>query len=115
MKTFLFIVPKWIGAVMSLFLIVILVFLTILLILWGYDISWTGFQPKNLWDWMTLLIVPLALAIGGFLFNQSQNAQDNKKSEDESRETALQNYIDKVSELLLKHDLRVSNRDSEVR
>jgi hypothetical protein len=28
---------------------------------------------KSLWDWLGLLIVPVVLAIGGYLFNSSQN------------------------------------------
>ncbi len=32
----------------------------------------TGFQNKTLWEWMTILIVPLVLGIGGVILNQAQ-------------------------------------------
>src|SRR5437763_6861323 len=77
-------------------------------------------QPaKTLWDVLQLLIVPLILAIGGFWLNRIQtdrdkNAEEAQKQreresrEDNQRETALQTYIDRMSELLLKNNLRNS-------
>ncbi len=83
------------------------------------------YQPgKTLWDWLQLLIVPLVLAIGGFWLNQIQKSREEKATEqrtkfereaaekraqtereiaeDNQRETALQDYIDKMSDLLLR-------------
>ena len=34
--------------------------------------TWMGFGEKRGWDWMQLLIVPVVLAIGGFLFSWTQ-------------------------------------------
>src|SRR5215218_202508 len=41
----------------------------------GYALkwSWTGFAKQTLWDWLDLLIVPIVLALGGYLFNISEN------------------------------------------
>jgi uncharacterized protein HemX len=86
------------------------------------------YQPgKTLWDWMQLLIIPIVLAIGGFWFNQIQKDREQKATEqrakreekaieqrvkteheiarDNQREVALQDYINKMSELLLDNDL----------
>jgi uncharacterized protein YjbI with pentapeptide repeats len=83
-------------------------------------------QPaKTLWDWLQLLIIPLMLAIGGFWFNQIQKNRDEQIAEkrdqterdiasDNQKEDALQAYIDKISELLLDHDLRNSKPDDEI-
>jgi len=79
---------------------------------------------KTLWDWMQLLLVPVMLAIGGFWLNQVQKAREERtatqRSEaerkaaekraqierdiaaDNQREAALQAYIDKIGELLLR-------------
>ena len=48
----------------------------VVLILIGYAFLWTGFgrskvkgdvQPvKTLWDWLSLLVIPIVLAIGGY-------------------------------------------------
>jgi len=97
----------------------------------GYQFQWgwTGFnastgpnirqyQPtKTLWDWMQLLIVPIVLTIGVFLLNfamnQNERAETQRRSEsehdialDNQRETSLQNYLDRMSDLLLNNHLR---------
>ena len=97
----------------------------------GYQMqwNWTGFnastgpnvrqyQPtKTLWDWMQLLIVPIVLAIAVFLLNfamnQNERAEAKRRNEterdialDNQRETSLQNYLDRMSDLLLNNQLR---------
>ena len=78
--------------------------------------EWTGFgeftdpsgkyyPAKLLWDWLELLIVPAVLAIGALLFNRAARASEQKSASDQQRETALQNYLDKMAELLLKEKL----------
>jgi hypothetical protein len=54
--------------------IVLIVAITLIII--GYSFDWTGFNGNNksgrtLWDWMQLLIVPVALALIAILFNLS--------------------------------------------
>ncbi len=105
----------------------------------AYRFGWagTGFLNKSLWDWLQLLIIPAVLAVAGFWFNQTQKDRDQKAQEaqkqreedaarereeleresreDNQRETALQAYIDKMTELLLKGGLRESQPEAEVR
>jgi len=78
-------------------------------------------QPgKTLWDWLQLLIIPVVLALAAFLFNsattrseQKITAQryenDQEIAADKQKEDLLQTYLDRMSELLLKHDLRASS------
>jgi hypothetical protein len=72
--------------------------------------------PKTLWDLVNLLLIPIVLTIGGYLFNQSQQKRDQEFAEaqnenqrriglDRDQEQALQNYLDKMSELLLEKKL----------
>lgn len=83
-----------------------------------FNWSWTGLAPytppskdsnfqrgKTLWDWLQLLIIPLVLAVGGFMLSQMQKNSEQKTTIDDQREAALQSYIDKISELLLEHHL----------
>jgi uncharacterized protein YjbI with pentapeptide repeats len=42
--------------------------------------DWTGLEPKTLWDWLDLLIVPLALAVAAFLFNVSDRRAERRHS-----------------------------------
>ena len=72
--------------------VVILIIGLVILIVAGYIFkwSWTGFEPetsipqqhaKTLWDWLQLLIIPLVLAVGGYVFNLtvSRNEQQNTR------------------------------------
>lgn len=93
------------GVAITLLIVGVLVLVT-----FGYLLrwNWTGFSTKTLWDWMQLFIIPVVLAIGGFLFSQVQKNNEQKIATDNQQEAALQLYIDKISELLLKEHLRES-------
>lgn len=79
--------------------------------------DWTGFgeytgslpedqRAKTLWDWMDLLIVPALLGFIALWFNQAARAREQRITTDQQREKALQNYLDKMAELLLTSCLR---------
>ena len=72
---------------------------------------------KPLWEWLGLLIVPVVLAIGGYLFNSSQNRATQRDAERRAQADALQAYLDHLSELMLHDDkpLRESKEGDEVR
>jgi uncharacterized protein YjbI with pentapeptide repeats len=97
----------------------------------------TGFAGKTLWDWMQLLIIPVVLAVAALLFNfattrteqkiaaqrykqdkaiaEKRYEQDQELILDRQREDLLHIYLDRMSELLLKENLRTSEPDAEVR
>jgi uncharacterized protein YjbI with pentapeptide repeats len=96
------------------------------LIFFGYRFSETGFQKKTLWDWMSLLTIPVILALVGFFFtrtelrNEQAIAKQRAETEqdlaiDNQQEAALQGYLDRMSALLLEKNLRESKPDDEVR
>lgn len=117
----------------------------IALIISGYWFDWTGFdgynqvttahtlsgpsagtvvrtevyQPgKALWDWLQLLgvlAIPVVVGFGAAWFAAQQGKVSDRENTDNQRETALQAYIDKMSELLLEKNLRKSGDDDEVR
>ena len=80
----------------------------------GYAHPWTGFgqtkvaqdvQPsKTLWDWLDLLVVPVVLALGGYLFNRSENLRTQKIADERRQDDRLQAYLDGMSELLTDKD-----------
>ncbi len=45
----------------------------------AYHFDWTstGFEKRTLWDWLQLLIVPLALAIIALFFNFASSGQSS--------------------------------------
>lgn len=74
---------------------------------------------------MQLLIIPVVLAIASYMFSLTINKNERKAADqrnqtereiaqDNQRETALQEYIDKISELLLRENLRKSQVKDEV-
>ena len=119
---------------------VLLLILIALAVIWsilvGYSVEWTGFgdfttpsgefiRGKTLWDWFQLLVIPLSLFIGGYLLNSSERALERQIAEDRAKlereiatdrqqEAALQAYLDKMAELLLKENLRTTENE-EVR
>jgi uncharacterized protein YjbI with pentapeptide repeats len=84
-----------------------------------------GFRGKTVWNWLELLIVPLALAVIGLWFTTQQETRqqiENQRAEAErelavqrGQDEALQAYLDQMSTLMLEKDLRNSEDDSEVR
>ena len=76
-------------------------------------------QPaRTLWDWLGLLAVlaiPVVVGFGAAWFTAQQGKVSNRENTDNQRETALQAYIDNMSELLLHENLRGSVEDAEVR
>ena len=89
--------------------------LVALTLIWAaYRFSWpgTGFQGKTVWDWLSLLVVPLALAAVALFFNQANTRTEQKIALDKQRNDLLQAYLDRMSELLLEKDLRTSQADT---
>jgi hypothetical protein len=83
-----------------------------------FDWDWTGIPPynstshfKTLWDWLQLLIVPAVLAVGGFVINLTISRTEREIATDRRREDALQSYIDKISELMLRENLQEAEHE----
>jgi hypothetical protein len=78
----------------------------------------TGFAGKTLWDWLQLLAslaIPIVVGFGAVWFTTRQGKVADAENKDNQRETALQAYIDKISELLLANRLSDSEENEEVR
>ena len=101
---------------------------------------WTGFaetrrtkaededlqRAKTLWDWLQLLVVPLALAGLAFLLNNSQSNREQRlegqrerrqeaTAADAAREEALRAYLTQMSGLMLDRSLLQSRPGDDVR
>lgn len=85
----------------------------------------TGFETKTLWDWMELFIIPLFLAGGAFYLDRSERESERQRAEeraklerefatDRQQEAALQAYLDRMADLLLKEKIRTT-KNKEVR
>jgi uncharacterized protein YjbI with pentapeptide repeats len=70
---------------------------------------------KTVWDWLSLLGVPLSLAILGYVLKEQQRKQEQqrKRADNETKEEVLQTYFDRLSVLLIDRNLIVlSNRSN---
>jgi hypothetical protein len=85
-----------------------------------------GSDHETLWDWLQLLVVPLALAGLAFLLNETQGNREQRREDvratgqqeiaaDADRETTLRGYFAQISELMLDRRLLRSNADDDVR
>jgi uncharacterized protein YjbI with pentapeptide repeats len=98
--------------------IIIFVILLIAVIVLGYAFSWpwTGFTNysqigfRTLWDWMQALLIPLVLAIGVWWLNRSERETEQRIAVDKQRQDTLDTYLDRMTDLLLNHDLRASDK-----
>jgi hypothetical protein len=87
--------------------------------------KWTGFapydtklnakNPKTLWDWLKLLIIPGAIAFGVWWLNYAEKKKDQETEKDRQYQAALESYLDFMAELLIKENLRNQKADYEGR
>jgi hypothetical protein len=70
------------------------------------DLSSTGRElpSKTLWDWLDLLIIPVVLGIGGYLFTRSENTRVRAAAARRAQDDTLQAYIDGMSQMLTDKD-----------
>jgi uncharacterized protein YjbI with pentapeptide repeats len=124
-------------SVIVLSLVIFVALIVVIIVGYILKLGWTGLSQKTLWDWLQLLIVPLALAVIALLFNMAtnkteqmnatqryeleqqiakqRNIQDQNIALDKQREDLLQVYLDRMAELLLEKKIRTSLPGSEVR
>lgn len=81
---------------------------------------------KTLWDWLELLIIPIALVLGGYFLNRSEKRLEIKLAEEKAKtdrkiaevrnqEIILGEYFDRMSDLLIEKQIHGSESDSVVR
>lgn len=82
----------------------------------------TGFETRTLWDWMQLLIIPLALTGGALYLQRAERTVERQSTEiraklereiatDRQQEAALQSYLDHMADLLLNENLLTSGNE----
>jgi hypothetical protein len=69
---------------------------------------------KTAWDWLQLLVVPLALAVLVFEVNSAQSKHDRRIAADGAREETLRTYLTQMSSLMLDRGLLRSKPRADV-
>ena len=64
-----------------------------------------GFEDKGLWDWLELLVIPLALALGAWWFKREERKSELRIAIETDRRNLLATYFDRMENLLLGHRL----------
>ncbi len=101
------------------------------LVIVGYKMNWIRFSTqyslpaKIPWDWIQVLILPAVLTLATLLFIRAERNNRQKVTRlrnqneiiiaaDNQRETALQAYLHRMSELLLEKNSRASAPDTAI-
>jgi hypothetical protein len=127
-------VPMWLVVLAVLALVGVVVGV----IVYGYLFKpgWIGVSDKKFWDYLELLIVPAALALGVYWLNRAQIARERKAEEARQRrerevqaaqrerelevedqraqDVALQAYLDQMSQLLIDYELLRAQPDDNL-
>ena len=72
-------------------------------------------KTKTLWDFMDLLVIPLFLVGIAVWFEKRNRDSEMATTEERIREDALQAYFDRMSDLLLDHNLYNAGKNDNVR
>ena len=102
-----------------LIILTILVLSTAAVSVYGYRTKSpkVGVHEKTFWDWLSILIVPVLLTLGGIQFAayqdihrqaiENQRTKTQQEIENErARDAAMQTYLDRIGSLMLSHNLR---------
>lgn len=60
---------------------------------------------RTLWDVVQLLVIPVVLSLGVLYYNQQERKRERRIQEERTEDSVLQNYLDRVSELILNRGL----------
>lgn len=71
--------------------------------------------PKTLWDLAALLIIPAVLSLGALLFNRAEQQIERTKAAENTQETTLQTYLDRMNVLMTEKGLVTSGKEDPLR
>ena len=93
------------------------ILLIFILFLWaGYTVlqPYTGFTGEiQLWDWLGLGLVSIAIAVVGWLFSRRQKEQQEVATREHEQDAALAAYLDQMSNLMIDQQLGRERKDKD--
>jgi len=101
----------------SLTILVILIIIAIIYLATMNDPpNWTGFgknvidekvsPAKTLWDWLDLLIIPVALGLIGWAYSQIEKVKTQNREEERKQNEILESFLETMTKLIMEHNLR---------
>jgi hypothetical protein len=107
--------PWWRNRTNQLFALVsVLVYILILVSIIVDDMIGTG-NEIGFWEWVGVLIIPVALLVAGIWLNNSQIRREETATNQHAQDEALRQYLDQMSNLLIDRGLRAKSKDSDER
>lgn len=73
-----------------------------------------GFYYRTLWDWLELLIIPIVLAIGGWLFSSADKDSALRIEQSNQRQNILNSFIEKISNLVVVENFKNPEKNSDI-
>lgn len=106
---------KWLKRIRPYRLSILTALIILIVIFLPADFTTTKFKGRLVWDWMELLLIPLALALAALWFNRRENAlereiaakqreTDLQIAREQRHEDILQNYFDKMTALMIEEN-----------
>jgi hypothetical protein len=91
--------------------------LLMIFIVGGYFFGWqwTGIANRTLWDWLKLAIIPVSLAVAGYLFNLALRKRTEFVEDQRAQQEGLEAFLDQLTHLSVDKDLRKRNELSDIR
>ena len=92
--------------------------------IWPNDApGWTGFgarsetgsMPRTVWEWMELLLIPVALIVGVWLWGRTSRQINLENASLGQAQSAIETFTERMTNLILVQGLRDSQEGDEVR
>lgn len=78
-----------------------------------YDESKNGPEPKKLWDWLDLLIIPISVGLVGWIYKDYEKSKESKKEYENKQNEILDSYFRVISDLIIKSNLLNNDLNEE--
>lgn len=91
---------SWINKPLTLTVTLLIMIGLIFILLRTYQVRNLGFDEKTLWDWLTLLILPLAVGLGIWWLDKVERSSDNERQRDRDREQRQTAFLTNMTHVL---------------
>ncbi len=92
------------------FILAIILMIILIIINRLSQYKWSGFQNKQLWNWLELLIIPILLVIGGFILENNAEQRIKDSSIEKEKQESLKEYFKSVQMIVASSSKRNSSK-----
>lgn len=70
-----------------------------------YDAAIEGPRSKTLWDWLDLLLIPLAVGLVGWIFKEAEKEKATRMEKERTQNQTLDSFVKTITDLIVNHNL----------